>query len=97
MRASPNEEGFVWRYDDHITLVGNYTCVGVSFLSGLPLEISPEYLDYHQCQCLTGFFGLPPNNCTLCPLNAHCWFGGRTLTWPIGYYPIILGNFFLTF
>jgi len=93
MRASPNEQDVVWRLYDHLTLVSNFTCVGVSFLSGLPLEISPEYLDYRNCACLLGFFGLPPNTCSPCPLNAHCWNGGRTLTWPIGFYPIILGNF----
>ena len=93
MRASPGEENVVWRLnDDHQTLLSNYTCSTISFPSGFPLEVSPEYLDYRQCACLSGFFGIPPNRCDPCPLNAQCGEGGHTLSWPTGYFPIILGK-----
>ena len=92
MRASKDEQDILWQLDFENSLwVSNYSCATTEFLTGFPLEISPEYLSYRHCSCLPGLYGMPPNNCAECPKNCICQSGGQKLQWPLGFYPVFRG------
>jgi len=93
MRYSPSEANVLWQVDyNNQMLMSNFSCASVAFVSGLPLQISPEYLNYTQCSCLRGFFGIPPKSCLPCPEGCHCFEGGQVLKWKKGYYPVFIGK-----
>jgi len=92
MRASKDEQDILWQLDFENSLwVSNYSCATTEFLTGFPLEISPEYLSYRHCSCLPGLYGVPPDKCAGCPKNCICQSGGQKLQWPIGFYPVFRG------
>ncbi len=55
---------------------------------GLQISTSPEFYGYQYCRCADGYYGAPPHDCGLCPVNCACTMG-RTLSWKRGFYPIL--------
>jgi hypothetical protein len=54
----------------------------------LQISTSPEFYGYQYCRCADGYYGAPPHDCGLCPVNCACTMG-RTLSWKRGFYPIL--------
>lgn len=59
------------------------------------LSASPEFLGYSVCTCARGYYGLPPDECQMCPPHGNCSQGGTTVTWKRGFYPVFNGSLLL--
>ncbi|ELR23480.1 leucine rich repeat domain containing protein, partial [Acanthamoeba castellanii str. Neff] len=93
MRLNPNTTLHWFGFDQSALDVSDrrvYYCPSAASYSPYYFRIStsPEFYGYQYCRCADGYYGAPPHDCGLCPVNCACTMG-KTLSWKRGFYPIL--------